>query len=63
MFILVGRHTENFPDFWRYLPKSLEKPLYKRVSEREVCFGYLPYTSLDTSPEILGRSEGGVREV
>ena len=43
-----------------YLPKSLETPLYRGVSQREVCAGYLPHTSL-IPPSYLPRNRPNVK--
>ena len=35
----------NIAFIGRYLPKMLERPLYKGLEAREVCAKHLPYTS------------------
>jgi len=47
---------QNFADFRRYLPKSLGPPEFKGGSAREVCFVYLPQTSL--KPPLYLTREG-----
>jgi len=51
-----GVAKQDFLKIGGYLPKSLETPLYRGLSQREVCAGYLPHTSLR---QLMQLSAGG----